>query len=436
MLVRSVTTILASACSIAVASTAGAQKPTDTARCSSGRWLPARALRTHEGYTIMAPRASVLPLNRNTLFTAWPILTYDSTGKLVFPLAPDHAKATGPEQVAMAAIADSDGEARLLPSPRGLLGFPLYHEASASDAGVVHALFGSDDSMPATSLISVRSVWYTRMEGEGWAVPERILTSENRALFSPSYRSPIVARSGVLHAMVGMEAEGLRYLRRSTDVWTLRHVGIQRDLMGYPSIAVLSTGRVVLIVQAGVLHPLTSSMSSVDVTWSDDDGVSWTVPRRISDPAAEPVYDLHLFADEQDALYAFWYQATDPDGTPTLRPMFGAAPGRVQAAESTDGGETWRHFPPSVLLPNAGELRLLLLPDHTALAALANARDDQIITMSWSGRWSTPELTSAGPQPFNPSLGLGGAQRPVLVWGITHRPDWTTTMMTTYVPCR
>ena len=433
MRLREIATVVTIA--VGNASPARPQQPTDTSRCT-GRWLPARPLHTHEGYTITAPRASVLPSNDKTLLAAWPLRTNDSAGHAVYPLASGLTTPIASEQIPMGALTDSGGEATLFPSPSGLSPYPMHFEASRDDAGVVHALFGSDDSIPVNSIIAVRSVWYTRQEGERWTAPERILTSDAKVLFTPSYRSPILARGGVLHAVVAMEGEGLRYLRRHKDVWTVRHVDIPRDLMGYPRIAALSSGRLVLIVQAGVLDPRTSWMSSVDVTWSDDAGASWTPPRRISTPDEEPVYDLQLFADEHDVLYAFWYQQTESDGAPALRPIFGASPGRIHAATSNDFGATWRHSPPSVLLPNAGELQLLLLPDHTALAALLNARDEQIITMLWSGSWSTPELIPARPQPFNPSLGLGGAQRPVLVWGITHQPDWTTTMMTTYTPCR
>ena len=421
---------------MAIAWPAHAQSPTNTTTCTTGHWLPARPLRTGEGYTIIAARASILPLDGRTFVAMWPLQANDSAGHAVYPLAPGLAAPIASEQVPMGAIADSTGEAQLVPSPRELAVYAMHFQAAADEEGVVHALFGSDDSLPVNSMIVVRSLWYTRFAEGRWSAPERILTSDGKVMFAPSSRSAIVTRGPTLHAVVGVQGEGLRYLRRERGVWTNRHIGIPSALMGYPTLAVLSTGRLVLIVQAGVDHPLTQSMSSVDVTWSDDDGVSWTTPLRFSSPSEEPVYDLKLLSDERDVLYAFWYQQTDRSGSPALGVTFGGGPGRVHSAQSTDGGATWRHFPPSVLLPNATDLQVLLRPHHSALAALANPRDEQMMSMTWSGVWSSPELLAAKPQPFNPSLGLGGAQRPVLAWGITHRPDWTMTMMTTYVPCR
>ena len=436
MTVRAIALILASALTLFVTSLAHAQAAADTQLCTSGRWLPPRPLRTHDGYTIIAARTSVLPFEGKTLLATWPLRTSDSVGHIVYPLAPGLTAPIAPEQLAMGALADSDGVSRLIPAPHELAVYAMHFEASRDEAGVVHALFGSDDSMPVTSMIALRSLWYTHLEGQRWTVPERILTTDGKVMFAPAMRSPIVTRGRTLHAVVAMEGEGLRYLRRERDDWTNRHIDIPPTMMGFPRLAAIRTGRLALIVQAGREHPRTSSMSSVDVSWSDDDGAHWTRPRRISDSTEEPVYDLQLFADERDVLYAFWFQQTDSTGNPALHVALGGSPGRIHAAQSTDGGVSWRHSPPSTLLANATDLQLLLLPHHTALAVTADLRDERIVSLTWSGRWSQPELIDAKPQPFNPSLGLGGAQRPVLVWGITRRPDWTISMMATYVPCR
>ena len=432
MTLRTIATLLALICGGRVR----AQNRTDTTRCTNGRWLPARPVRMPEGYTIAAARASVLPLEGKTLLATWPLRTNDSAGKVVFPLAHGSQQPIAPEQLAMGAFADSDGLARLVPAPRELAVYAMHFEAAVDETGVVHALFGSDDSMPVTSMIVVRSLWYTRLQDDKWTIPERILTTDDKVIFAPAMRSPIVARGQRLHAVVAMQGEGLRYLRRDSDVWTNRHIDIPPALMGFPRLAVLSSGRLVLIVQAGVDHPLTSSMSSVDVTWSDDDGASWTSPHRISGPDEEPVYNLQLLADDRDVLHALWFQQTDSAGRPALGVTLGGSPGRIHLAQSADGGLTWRHFPPSALLPNATDLQAVLLPDHTALAVVANPRDEQMVSLRWSGSWLRPQAIDAKPQPFNPSLGLGGAQRPVLVWGITRQPDWTISMMATYVPCR
>ena len=432
MTVRTIVTLLA----LGFGTPARAQPTVNAKSCTSGRWLPARPLRTPEGFTIAAARASVLPLEGKTVLATWPLRTNDSVGNVVYPLALGLPRPIAPEQLAMGAVADSNGVARLVPSPHELAVYAMHFQASIDEAAVVHALFGSDDSMPVTSMIVVRSLWYTRLQNEKWTIPERVLTTDGTVMFAPAMRSPIVTRGHTLHAVVAVQGEGLRYLRRDKDVWTNRHIGIPATLMGFPRLGVLSTGRLVLIVQAGVDHPLTSSMSSVDMTFSDDDGASWTPPRRISDSTREPVYDLQLFRDERDVLYAFWFQQTDSAGSPALHVALGGSPGRIHVAQSADAGLTWRHFPPSALLPNASDLQLLLLPHHSALAVVANPRDEEMVSLTWSGRWSAPARIDARPQPFNPSLGLGGAQRPVLVWGITHQPDWTISMMTTYVPCR
>ena len=85
MPVRHVPTILAIALLIVIAPPARAQIAADAKPCTSSHWLPPRPVRTPESYTVLAPRASVLPLEGETLLATWPLRTNDSVGNIVYP---------------------------------------------------------------------------------------------------------------------------------------------------------------------------------------------------------------------------------------------------------------------------------------------------------------------------------------------------------------
>jgi hypothetical protein len=197
----------------------------------------------------------------------------------------------------------------------------------------------------------------------------------------------------------------------------------------------LGDGRVVVVVQGGVPSPFTNFMSAMFASSSDDGGRSWAPSIQVSDPLSEPTYDLQLLADG-DVLHAVWYQQTDERGEAALRPNLADGPGRVQIATSRDHGLTWQRAAASSLLPGAHGLQAIVQRDHAILVALINGTNQSVYTATWSNGWSAFESHDAQPQPFNPTLGLDGAQRPVLTWGIRHRHDWPGTMMSTYMPCQ
>jgi hypothetical protein len=436
MTVRNVAGLLGLLLGGTIGTSTSAQEPAGTAkRCLDGRWSPPRELRTPDGYTVFMERPSIVPVGGKAFFVSFPAVTRDSLGGRVWPLVPGGAVPRRAEQIAMGVLVSARGEVQLVPAPADLAVTPLLSKGAVDDRGIAHVVWGSNDSTPISSFAVLRSLWYARFDGRRWSTPTRILTSQGTLMWNPSNSSPLVARGRTLHVLVFVQGEGLRHLRSDGGVWTNRHVEIPSSYAGYPHLVELRNGRLVLLVQGGVPHPGTSGMSAVFTTRSDDGGASWSPMVQISDSTAESAYDLRLLADERDVLYALWYQQTDEQGNPALSLSLGGSPGRIHVARSADRGVTWRRFPPTPLLPNANELQVLLRPDHSVLAAVVDGSGEQMLVTSWSGTWAPFLTVEAKPSPFNPSLGVGGAQRPFLAWGVRRTHDWVGTVLTRLLPC-
>jgi hypothetical protein len=206
--------------------------------------------------------------------------------------------------------------------------------------------------------------------------------------------------------------------------------------MGYPHLAVLSSGRLVLMVQGLLAQPPAPPTSAVYITASDDRGKSWSTPIPISSVDESPAFDARLVTDDRDRLYAFWYQQTDDRGRPASGVALGGSPGRIFAAQSFDNGVMWQRGRATSLLANANELQVLPRRDHSVLAVVADAVGERMLISTWSNGWSPFTVIDAKPAPVNPSLGTDDAQRPLLTWAIRRTHDWLGTMVTTLVPCR
>jgi hypothetical protein len=247
--------------------------------------------------------------------------------------------------------------------------------------------------------------------------------------------SPLIAHGRSLHLVVAIQGEGLRYVRLDSGAWTERRVNIPSVYMGYPHITVMSSGRLLLLIQGDVAHPPAPAISGVYITRSDDRGESWSPPTPISRVDEAPAFDARLVVDDRDVLYAFWYQQTDQQGHPATGVTLGGSPGRIYATRSFDSGVTWQRTTSTPLIDNANELQVLLRRDHSVLAVVADGIGERMLISSWSSGWSPFTIIDATPHPFNPSLGTDDAQRPFLTWGIRRTHDWLGTMMMTLVPC-
>jgi hypothetical protein len=413
-----------------------AQNRPTRSTCRDGHWLPPHELRTAEGYSVFLERPPVMPVLGKTFIVSMLAHTFDSTGRYVWPLAP--AGAPGPrkmEEMALGVLEDSNAVSMLVPAPNDLPVLLIGAEATTDDAGIAHVVWASNDSTALASIILKRSLWHMAFDGLRWGKPERILTTPGTITWIESNRSSLTAGKQSLHLAVAISGEGIRYVRFANGHWTSHHVGLPASDAGYPNVAELSTGRVVVIAQGPVASKLTSSMSALYATRSDDGGAHWTRDNRISDSTSEPAFDAHLLRDA-DTLYAVWYQQTDARGEPALRTNFYRSPGRIHVARSSDGGIRWRHFAPTPLLATAGGLQALMQPDHSILVAVVDAANERVLTASWSHAWAPFLSHDAKPAPFNPTLGLDGAHRPVLTWGIRHTNDWLGTKVSAFVPCR
>ena len=405
------------------------------APCSGEVWLPPRELRTREGYTVFLERPSIAPMNSAVFMPAWPTYSYDSLGSLVWSLAPG-GKPTSAEHVPLGALVDNDGIARLVPWPKDIGAGPWLPVGVADDSGIAHVVWGSRDSVPMSDAFMVRSLWYARFDGREWSTPTRILSTEGTIMWHSAMVSPLVARGRSLHLIVGIQGEGLRYLRSDSGVWWDHHVSIRSTYTGYPHLAILSSGRLVVAVQGPLALAGTRTTSAVYITTSDDGGVRWSPPIQISSPDDSPAFDVRLVADGRDALSAFWYQQTDTRGRPAAAITLGGSPGRIYVAQSLDRGATWRAATPTVLIENANELQVLLRHDRSVLTVLADDLHERMLISRWFDGWSRFTVIDAKPAPVNPSLGMDDAQRPFLTWGIRRSHDWLGTIVTRLMPCR
>src|SRR5438874_4476290 len=318
--------------------------------CVNGGWSTPRELHTGEGYSAYVKQPSIMPMRGAAFIAGFPALSFDSAGKRVWPLASDPAAGPRhPGEVAIGVLARPDGESVLVPPPHDLAVVPILMVGALDDRGIAHFVWGSNDSTPLKDLTAARSIWYARFDGEHWTTPVRILTSPGTLAFNAVNSSQLFIRERTMHFVVGVQREGLDYLRADDGVWSVRHVHMAADRMAYPHVVELRNGRVVLIAQGASESPRTHMNSGLYVTWSANRGVTWTPSVKVSRPDGEPAYDARLLVDENDVLYAFWYQQTDVEGRPSLTPAV-ESPGRIHVAQSTDGGATWRRFPPSTQL--------------------------------------------------------------------------------------
>jgi hypothetical protein len=402
--------------------------------CTSERWLPPREVRTREGYTVFMERPSIAPLRGEVFLPAWPTSTYDSLGTIVWPLAPG-GRPSSVEHVPLGALIDRHGVAELVAWPKDILSGPWLPVGVADDSGIGHVIWGSRDNVQMSSSFMVRSLWYGRFDGRQWSAPTRVLSTEGTVMWNSAMVSPLIAHGRSLHLVVAIQGEGLRYVRLDSGAWTERRVNIPSVYMGYPHITVMSSGRLLLLIQGDVAHPPAPAISGVYITRSDDRGESWSPPTPISRVDEAPAFDARLVVDDRDVLYAFWYQQTDQQGHPATGVTLGGSPGRIYATRSFDSGVTWQRTTSTPLIDNANELQVLLRRDHSVLAVVADGIGERMLISSWSSGWSPFTIIDATPHPFNPSLGTDDAQRPFLTWGIRRTHDWLGTMMMTLVPC-
>ena len=434
MTVWNVAVHLALAALISHPEVAASQRGHTAAKCAGERWLPPRELHTQEGYTVYMERPSVVRMPGAVFFIASPTVTFDSLGSNVWPLARTGVPNVA-EEMPMGALVGRDGVARLVPMPRDVKSFPWMPEGIVDDSGVAHVVWGSDDNDALPTRSNSRSLWYARFDGTRWSTPTQLIATDGTVMWNSANISPLVAHGRSVHLVVGIMGEGLRRFRLDTGAWTNAHVDIPREYMGYPSLAILSSGRMVLIVLGGVFGPPPQYTSGFFATWSDDGGTTWSTPVPISTLADGPAYDARLLVDDRDKLYTFWYQQTDSTGEPARGLSLGGSAGRLHAAQSIDGGVTWLRTAPTTLIDNADELRVLLRPDRSVLAVVADRSGKRMLLTTWSNGWSPFTTIEAKPDPFIPALGTDDAQRPYLTWGIRRTRSWRGTMLTTLVPC-
>ena len=434
MIVRNVATRLALALLISHSEFAASQRRDTTAQCE--RWLPPRELRTKEGFTVYMERPSVVPMPGAVFLIASPTVNFDSLGNSVWPLARG-AVAKVAQELPMGALVRRDGAATLVPLPNGVNAFPWMPEGVVDDSGGANVVWGSDDNNPLPTRSSSRSLWYARFNGKSWSIPTRLITTDGTVMWNSANISPLVVHGRSIHLVVDMMGEGLRHFRLDSGVWTNRQVDIPREYFGYPNLAILSAGRMVLIVLGIVRGPSSRYTSGFFAAWSDDDGVTWSTPVPISSFADGPAFDARLLIDDRDVVYAFWYQQTDSTGEPARSTSLGGSPGRIHVAQSMDRGVTWQRSAPTALIDNADELRVLLRPppDRSVLVVVADGSGKRMLAATWSHGWSPFTTIAAEPDPFIPALGTDDAQRPFLTWGIRRSRDWRGTMLTTLVPC-
>lgn len=435
MTVRNIAWVLVLSMTLAALRAAAAQaRFTRSEPCVGVRWTLPGALRV-ASHTTFLERPAIVSLHRRALLLGPRAFSTDSLGSPTNPLVGGGAHyARGLDALPMGVLADERGRWDWVSSPPRIRNMPWFPRAAVDSSGVAHVVWASSDSAGEEIPPRAPSVWYARFDGHRWTSPARLATG-HKYYWSAATVSPLVLRGRTLHFVVSTSGEGLTYFRASEGRWAVQHVGIPIVYNGYPSLAVLPSGRLVLLVQGPQKRGREGwSESGVFISRSDDAGLTWTTPVLISTGDAEPAYDFQLL-ESSARLYALWFQQTDSLGSPALTANISNSPGRIYIAESDDAGITWRQLAPTVLLQNADGLQAMVADDGTLIVAIADRVEEEILLTTWKGDWRPFARIPAAPNPAHPALGRGDAQRPVLTWGTRRSDGWIVTMITTLTPC-
>lgn len=403
--------------------------------CVGVRWSPPMPIRV-DAYTLFVERPAIVPLRGRALLVGPRAFVFDSIGRAVNPLlAPGNPYVERFDEMPMGAFSNGRGVWDWVSEPPRATSTPWLPRGAAGADGAAHIVWASSDSAVDQTPPAAPSIWYARFDGGRWTEPVRVATGR-KYYWGASTLSSLVMQGRTLHFVVSTRNEGLRYFHGTDGVWTEQQVGIPSPYFGYPSLAVLESGRLVLITQGPSNRGRPGwGESGVFVARSDDGGATWTKPALVSTADGEPAYDHQLLPDARGGLHVLWFQQTDSLGNPALHPNLGNSPGRVHIAESLDGGVSWRQLAPTALLRNADGLVSLVSSDGTLIVALADRVDERILLTTWNGGWRSFARIAAAPDPFHPALGWGDAQRPLLTWGTRRPHGWVATMVTTLTPC-
>ncbi|HET9728950.1 MAG TPA: sialidase family protein, partial [Acidimicrobiia bacterium] len=387
-------------------------------------------------HTVFVERPAIVPVHGRALVIGPRAFVSDSAGRAASPLqAPGNPYVERFDEIPMGALSDGYGVWDWVSEPPRARSMPWLPRAAVDSDGVAHIVWASSDSAVDETPPAAPSIWYARFDGTRWTDPLRV-GSDRRYYWSSSTVSPLVMRGRTLHFVVSTKGEGLTYFHSVGAGWSAQHVGISNLYYGYPGLAVLPSGRLVLVSQGPSKRGRPGwGESGVFATRSDDGGVAWSAPVLVSTADGEPAYDHQLLLDGNGALHAIWFQQTDSLGNPALHPNLGNSPGRVHVAESVDGGITWRQLAPSALLQNADGLVSMVGDDGSLIVALADRVDERLLLTTWKGSWRPFARIPAAPNPGHPALGRGDAQRPVLTWGTRGPHGRVITMMTMLTTC-
>jgi hypothetical protein len=341
----------------------------------------------------------------------------------------------GFDELPMGLISDGDGNWEWVSMPPRIRSAPWFPRAIVDGSGVAHVVWASADSGVDLIPPTVSSIWYARFDGQHWSDPVRVATG-HRYYWSSASVSQLVMHDGILHLAVATLGQGIFYLHGAGGRWAVQRIGSASPLLGYPNLAVLASGRLVLVVQSPSGTVTRGVGSGAFALHSDDGGATWSPPQLISTVDAEPAYDHQLLLDPLGRLHAVWFQQTDSSGEPATQANLSNSPGRVHIAESVDNGLTWRGLPPSDFLPNADGLQTMQADDGSILVALADRAGERILLTTWRDGWRPFSGIPAAPNPFHPIFGRGDAQRAVLTWGSRRAHEWVVTLFTTLTSCR
>lgn len=422
-----------SACSIA--GPPRAQSAPRNAGSCAATWSEPRPLRVRRNVAFLE-RPAVVSLRGRALLLGPRAFVSDSLGRPVNPLmAPGAHYIEGFDEIPMGVISDGAATWDWVSMPPRVRSAPWLPRAVVDSGGVAHVVWASSDSVVDDTPPTVPSIWYARFDGSHWSNPVRVAWG-HRYYWSSANVSQLVMHNGTLHLAVSTMGEGITYLRQTDGTWTAHHIAaLPPEYFGYPGLAVMPSGRIVLVVQSPPERVRNGIGSGVAVTRSDDGGLTWTPPQHISTPDQEPAYDHQLLLDPAGRLHAVWFQQTDSLGNPARQANISNSPGRVHIAESSDAGVTWQVLAPTALLQNADGLQTFQMDDGSLIVGLADRLGERILLTSWRGSWQLLASIDARPNPFHPAFGWGDAQRPVLTWGSRRAHEWVVTLFTTLGSC-
>ncbi len=249
--------------------------------------------------------------------------------------------------------------------------------------GAAHLIWGEEHGGDSDyPLYSPTTMFYATNESGEWSTPDRIWFGTKRAALNLP-RRPVLSPTGEMHLLFTPAWEdyrGIIHLRRSGGIWSPPN---PVPGQGYPDLAFDHSGRMIVAFIAGD----SSGANRVFFTSSDDDGATWSPPRRVLHSGATLAYDSRITVGGDGNLHLIWTRDIDNDIFADVLQHSYSLDGICWSSPFTIPTPPGNPGPAEVVADGAGGLHLVY---HRSGGAFDPPF--QAVYLYWDGSiWSEPE---------------------------------------------